>query len=391
MRTTHVQLFRRLVLALTLVVWMGVSVWSVSSPAQAASMRSAEQSPPFVAKLKPLLQAKMQQLRIPGALVFVNDPGQGSWATGLGIGNLASRDPMQVHNFMRIGSLTKTFTATVILQLVDQHKLRLDDPVSTYQPEVPNGAHMTIRMLLNMTSGLFNYTDDADFGQTFLSNPYTAWKPNELVAVAFKHPPYFAPGKGFHYSNTNTILLGMIIEQLTHLPAEQAFQHYIFGPLGMHETSLPPRSSSAIPTPHAQGYMYGTDYTGQGPTLNVTDWNPSVAWTAGAIISTLHDLKIWAKALATGQLLSAATQKERLTWAICAPIWFGKPQCYGLGLSDFGGFLGHNGAIAGFTSWLGYQPQTGATIIVLANLHVAADGSAPADELAKVIYQELFA
>src|SRR6266566_2790565 len=107
MRAKQVHLFRRLVFALTLVVCLVLSVWSASSPAQAASMRSPAKSPPFVAKLKPLLLAKMQQLRIPGALVFVDDPGQGSWATGMGIGNLASRDPMQVHNSMRIGSLTK--------------------------------------------------------------------------------------------------------------------------------------------------------------------------------------------------------------------------------------------------------------------------------------------
>jgi D-alanyl-D-alanine carboxypeptidase len=126
-----------------------------------------------------------------------------------------------------------------------------------------------------------------------LADPYKVWQPNELLAIAYKYPPYFAPGKGFHYSNTNYILLGLIMEQLTHLSAVQAFQRYIFGPLGLHESSLPPLSSSAIPDPHAQGYMYGIDSTGKGPTLNVTDWNPSVAWMAGSMISTLHDLKIW--------------------------------------------------------------------------------------------------
>jgi D-alanyl-D-alanine carboxypeptidase len=331
----------------------------------------------------------MQQLRIPGAIVYVDDPGQGSWATGLGMGNLATREPMQVTNFMRIGSFTKTFTATVILQLVDQGKLRLDDPISTYQPEVPNGKNITIRQLLNMTSGLFDYYDDKGFVQAHVADPYKPWKPTDLLAVAFKHPPYFAPGKSWHYDNTNYIMLGLIMEQLTHLPAQQAFQRYLFGPLGLHQTSLPPLSSSVIPDPHAQGYSYGTDFTGKGPTLNVTDWNPSVAWTAGSMISTLHDLKIWAKALATGQLLSAATQQERLSW-VNLGTWLEKPYRYGLGVADFGGFLGHNGQIAGFQSWLGYQPQKGATIIVLTNLDTAPDGSDPGDDLAKVIQQELF-
>jgi D-alanyl-D-alanine carboxypeptidase len=217
----------------------------------------------------------MQQLGIPGAIVFVDDPGQGAWTTAMGIGNLATREPMQVNNYMRVGSLAKTFTTTAILQLVDQHKLRLDDPVGTYLPEVPNGANITIRELLNMTSGLFTYDEDEGFAQASLADPYRVWRPNEPVAIAFKHPPDFAPGKGWHYSNTNAILLGMIVEQLTHHSLEEVFQRSIFGPLGMHQTSLPSRTSSAIPDPHAQGYMYGTDVTGTGPLLNVTEWNTS--------------------------------------------------------------------------------------------------------------------
>jgi CubicO group peptidase (beta-lactamase class C family) len=217
------------------------------------------------------------------------------------------------------------------------------------------------------------------------------WQPSELLAIAFKHPPYFAPGKGWHYSNTNYILLGLIIEQLTHQPVEEVFQQRIFTPLGMNESSLPPPTSSAIPDPHPQGYMFGTDFTGKGPTLNVTDWSPSQAWTDGAVISTVHDLQIWAKALATGQLLSAATQKQRLSWVNIGTLWLGKPWRYGLGVMDFGGFLGHSGVFFCFTSWMGYQPQTGATIIVLSNLMQAEGPIAPAEGLANMIQHELFA
>jgi D-alanyl-D-alanine carboxypeptidase len=382
--------FRRFVFALALLACLAFSASAVGLPVSAASAGSTCQAA-FAARLKPLLQAKMQQVRIPGALIYVDDPAQGCWSTALGTGNLATRQPMQVNNYMRIGSITKTFTATIILQLVDQHKLGLDDPVSTYQPEVPNGKNITIRELLNMTSGLFSYTDDPGFQQALLADPYKVWQPEELLTIAFKHQPNFAPGTSWFYDNTNYILLGVIIEQLTHLRAEQAFQRYIFGTLGMRQSSLPPLPSTAIPHPHAQGYMYGTDFTGQGPTLNVTDWNPSEAWTAGAVISTLHDLKLWAKALATGQLLSAATQKQRLTFAICAPRWLGNPQCYGLGVISFNGFLGHDGQIPGYTSWIGYLPQNGATAIVLTNLYQGSDGSDPAIDLAQVIYQELFA
>jgi D-alanyl-D-alanine carboxypeptidase len=389
MRAKQVHLFRRFVFVLALLICLLLSAWSVSSPVRAAPARSSCQAA-FAAKLKPLLVAKMVQLRLPGAIIYVDDPTQGCWTTAMGLGNLASREPMHVNNLMRVGSITKTFTGTVILQLVDQGKLRLDEPVSTYQPEVPNGKHITIRQLLNMTSGLFSYSDDEGFeGEAFGTDPYKVWQPKELLAIAFKHPPYFAPGKGWHYSNTNTILLGLIIEQLTHLPAEQAFQRSILRPLGLHQTSLPPLSSSAIPDPHQQGYSYGTNFTGKGPLNNVTDWNPSWTWTAGAMLSTLHDLKIWAKALATGRLLSAATQKERLSWIPTGP----SPAApkYGLAITNFQGFIGHDGQITGFQSFMAYQPQKGATIIVLTNLDTAPDGSLPANQLTRVILKELFA
>jgi D-alanyl-D-alanine carboxypeptidase len=209
-----------------------------------------------VAKLNPLLQAKMQQLRIPGAIVFVNDRGQCSWTTGLGSGNLATREPMQVHNFMRIGSITKTFTATVIMQLVDQGKLRLDDTVGTYQTEVPNSKNITIRQLLNMTSGLFDYTDDLEFEkQAWGTDPFKVWAPQELLAIAYKHPPDFPPDEGWHYNNTNYILLGLLIEQRTHLSVEQAFQRSLFEPLHMEQTSVPSLTSATIPDPQNTG-MY---------------------------------------------------------------------------------------------------------------------------------------
>jgi D-alanyl-D-alanine carboxypeptidase len=333
----------RFVSPLALFFIPAVSLWVVSFPAEAVSTASTSKPPGFVARMRPLLLANMQQLRMPGAMIYVDDPGQGSWAT-------------------------------VILQLVDQGKLRLDDPVSKYQPEVPNGAHITIGELLNMTSGLFTVDDDLGFVHTWQAEPGKVWNPQEELAIAFKHPPYFAPGKGVHYSNTNYILLGLIIEQLTHQPVEEAFQQRIFTPLGMNGSSLPPNTSAAIPDPHPQGYMFGTllDLV-EGPKAN-------------AAISTLHDLKIWAKVLATGKLLSAVAHQEQLSFT---PESLG---VYGMGITNSGGgFLGHNGAVPGFQSWMGYQPQTGATIVVLTNRFPTPDGSLSADPLAGIIQHELFA
>ena len=360
---------------------------AVSTPARARSL-PATGVPPFVAKLRPLLEAKMKLLHVPGAIFYVDLPGQGTWTAAMGTGDLASRVPMDVNSHMRIGSITKTLTATVILQLVDEGKLRLNDPMSRYFPEVPNGSHITIREVLDMTSGLFNYSEDADFVRAAFEHPFTVWNPRALLAIAFKHQPYFAPGQGYHYSNTNYILLGLLIEQITRLPAEKAFERRIFSPLGMDDTYLPPLSSAAIADPHPRGYLFETS-NAPAP-LDVTTWNPSWAWTAGSVISTLRDLEIWARALATGRLLSSATQRERLKFVpIPGGTWLGHFVGYGLGIADFGGLIGHNGDIPGFQSFMGYLPHEGATVVVLANLFQAPDGSPPADELEKVIQQQL--
>jgi D-alanyl-D-alanine carboxypeptidase len=195
MRANQVHVFNRFVVAFSLFVCLVVAAWAQAgvSPTQATP---TVRVPAFAAKLQPLLLAKMQQLHIPGALIYVDDPGQGSWTTALGTSDLATHAPMNVNSHMRIASITKTFTATAILQLVDAGKLHLNDPVSTYQPEVPNGKNMTIRQLLNMTSGLFNFDEDPGFFHTWQADPGKVWNPQEELAIAFKHPPYFAPGKG---------------------------------------------------------------------------------------------------------------------------------------------------------------------------------------------------
>jgi D-alanyl-D-alanine carboxypeptidase len=379
---------------------------TTSEETTTAEATTAEEAmlPAYARDLRPQIEEKMTQLRIPGALVYVDVPGEGSWSQAFGTANLGDDTPITPDDHFRIGSNTKTFTGTVVLQLVDEGELGLDDPVSQYQPEVPNGENITIRQLLNMSSGLFNYSEDEAFNETLDAQPDKAWEPRELVEIGFEHQPYFSPGEGFHYSNTNTVLLGMIIEQLTGQPLEQAFQERIFGPLGMSDTLLPERSSAAIPDPHPRGYMYQTNVedlsTSQlegeeavqanesaGEPNDVTDANPSWGWAAGAAISTVDDLRIWAKADATGELLSPETQKERLSWVSPPPS---PGTNYGLAIAEFpGSFIGHDGQLPGFNSFVGYEPQKDATVVVATNLYSAPDGSQPANEITKLIIQEL--
>src|SRR5215204_3093366 len=127
--------------------------------------------PAYASTLQPQIEEQMTNLRIPGALVYVDVPGEGTWSQDFGTGNLEASTPITLNDHFRIGSNTKTFTANIILQLVDEGKLGLDDPVSKYQPEVPNGENITIHQLLNMTTGLYNYAEDEDFNNTLDTEP----------------------------------------------------------------------------------------------------------------------------------------------------------------------------------------------------------------------------
>lgn len=377
-----------------------------------ADTAAAEDSnlPAFARTLQPQIEESLDEMRVPGAIVLVDVPDQGTWSATFGTEDLATDEPMNPADHFRIGSITKTMTGTVILQLVDEGKLKLDDPVGKYRPGVPNGKHITIRQLLNMTSGLYSYSEDKGFNETLDNKPGKEWTPEELVRIGLKHKPDFAPGKGFQYSNTNTVLLGLIIEQITGNSLRQEYKERIFEPLGMSHTLLPAQSSTSIPEPYSHGYMYGTNVdalnspiiegkeatqanASAGKPKDVTNDSPSWAWAAGGVISTLDDLEIYVKALATGKFipppaaeLTPKTQKERLTYV---PASTSAGAAYGLAIVDFGGYIGHDGQLPGYNSFAAYNPDTGATIIVLTNVFAAPDGNTPATAIPKLIIKEL--
>ena len=208
------------------------------APAGAAPAVGAQ--PAYASALRPKLQQIFTDTLTPGAVVLVHSPELGDWTATFGTRALGGADPVTLADHVRIGSNTKTWTGTVILQLVQEGKLTLDDPVSKYRPDVPNGEHITITELLDMRSGLYNYTESLELNQTLDTDPTKAWTPDELLVIAYKNPPYFPPGQAFHYSNTNTVLLGLIIEKLTGNPVT---------PRGLRNTQLPPRISNALPAP----------------------------------------------------------------------------------------------------------------------------------------------
>ena len=159
--------------------------------------------------------------------------------------------PPPADTHFRIASVTKTMTAAVILQLAQEGKLSLDDPVSKYVPDVPNGDHITLAQLLEMRSGLYSFTDAPELATSMDDDPTKVWTPQELLDIAFAQPPNFAPGAEYEYSNTNYVLLGLIVEQLDGQPLATVFEERLFEPLGMTDTLLPAATSNAIPEPYA--------------------------------------------------------------------------------------------------------------------------------------------
>src|SRR5439155_10031208 len=141
---------------------------------------------------RPVVDQTMQQLRVPGAIVGVVVPGRGVWTQAFGVADLKSGRRMRIDDHVRVGSITKTFTGTVVLTMVDQGRLSLDDHLSTFAPEVSDAASITLRQLLNMTSGLYNYSEDPGFNATLDSQPEKVWSPVELVAISAQHAPDFA-------------------------------------------------------------------------------------------------------------------------------------------------------------------------------------------------------
>ena len=346
----------------------------------------------------------VEKSTVPSAIVVMRSGRFGDATFTFGTTELGGSEPVTTKDHVRVGSVTKTMTATVILQLVQEGRLALNDPVSKYVTNVPDGDNITVAQLLDMRSGLYNYTDDPAWNAATDADPQRVWKPQELLDFALAHPAYFAPGSNFHYTNTNYILLGMIMEQLTGQTASELFEQRLFTPLGMDDTSLPALEDSAMAVPFVHGYHYGSfsealsaeqqAQAAAGTLLpeDVSDWNPSFAWSAGSVISTPDDLVVWVDALVSGTLLDAATQQLRLdSIHSLGPDY---PQAegvygYGYGIDRTGTYYGHPGVITGYNTAMSRDPDTDTTVIVVATLTLAPDGTPVAPALANTVISAL--
>jgi D-alanyl-D-alanine carboxypeptidase len=398
-----IRLMARVIRGRVTALAVAVGIAAVVAACSGDSLTSSE--PAFASAARPQIDALLADTMTSGALVYVQSP-HGDWLESFGTAVRGTSTPIPTNAHFRVGSVTKTWTGTVILQLVQEGKLALSDPVSKYVANVPNGENITIEELLAMRSGLYNYSTSVAFNQTLDSQPNKVWTTSELLDIAYNQPVYFPPGTGFRYSNTNTVLLGLIIERLTGMSAADAINARLFAPFGATGTFLPPQDNTALSAPAPHGYQWGTNVetvdsdalppaqqaaakNGTLQPTDVTSVNTSWAWTAGSGISTIKELAAYAQRLVGGGYLNADLQAQRL--ASCQSLNPSDPMAasYCLGLARFGTFYGHTGEIPGFNTFMGYDPVTKTTIVTWTTTASAPDGRAPANEIARILMAEL--
>lgn len=316
--------------------------------------------------LQPFLDAVVAA-GAPGALASVETPAD-TLMLASGVADRDTDAPMTPELPFRVGSVTKTFVATVILQLVGEGRLSLDDPVGRWLPWLPRllpqGRGITVRQVLNHTGGLFNYTDDPVWLLAALTGK--TFRPEELVLIAALHPLTFAPGTDFAYSNTGYIVAGLIIEKVTGQSLRDQLGKRIFQQLGLGHTTFP--TTAQMPAPHPRGYAF---IDGLGYLDVTTTIHPSAYWAAGAIISDAVDLAAFYQALLGGRVLRSDLLDAMKTTAVDAG---GNDTEYGLGLirttTPCGTMWAHSGGLAGYMNLACSSPDGTRSVVIMTNVNL---------------------
>ncbi|MGW7513454.1 serine hydrolase domain-containing protein [Streptomyces massasporeus] len=296
---------------------------------------------------------------VPGVTVTVRR-GHGTWADTAGVGNLETGKPRSTRDHYRVASITKTFVATVVLQLEAEGELSLDDTVEEWLPGVVrgnghDGRRITLRQLLNHTSGIFDYLRDSGFQQKymtadgFMKHRFDRADPRDLLAIAMRNEPHSKPGESFTYSNTNYLLAALVIEKATGNDYGDEIDRRIIEPLHLASTSVP-ATRVTLPRPSSRAYSKFAR-TGTGPAYDVTEMNPRLAYGSGQMVSSSADLTRFYSALLGGRLLPREQLKEMKTTVESSR----ETSRYGLGLVDrklsCGVHVwGHDGGIYGSNS-----------------------------------------
>lgn len=377
----------------TLTKWVGVAlIVTVAflvlhrTAAQQASPQVEQNKPAVtplkvdnVAELAKRIQAHFLELRktaeFPGAnigIVWGNDK---AMSVSVGFADVEAQKALKPQDRMLAGSIGKTYVSAITLQLVEEGKLELDDKIEKWLggeawfERLPNAKDITLRMLMNHSSGIPEHVLNGDFLKALRDQPDKVWKPEELVAYILDRKPLFEAGKGWSYADTNYILVGMIFERASGKTVYAEAQRRLLGKLKLKETS--PSDSRQLPG-LIPGYVAENSPFGFSGRTLLDDGrfivNPQMEWCGGGFVSTAQDLARWAKFLYEGKVLDRASLKDLLD---AVPAKTGRGDKYGLGVqvrqTDWGISYGHGGWFPGYLSEMEYFPQYKAAIAVQLN------------------------
>lgn len=325
-------------------------------------------SPEKQRQIEALVDETMKSENIPGVVVGIWTGDKEPFILARGVADLKSDRAVAPEDRFYIGSISKTFVATIIYQLSDEGRLNLKDPISRWLPDFPDGSNITVLQLLNMTAGIHDLTGDPAFSEIYYNDPLRKMsRQDEYDIIKNVSAPYH-PGERCLYNDANYILLGMIIEKATGNKIEDEIHTRICQPLGLSQTELP--LVPEISGQHSKGYREGAN--GELEEVLV---DPSQAWAAGAMVSNLYDLKTYARALYEGKLISAASRKSMQTWhhmdgypnPFPHKVYSLIDIFYGGGMMNWGGLIGHNGTIQGFNGVMAYIPGKDTTVVIWVN------------------------
>jgi D-alanyl-D-alanine carboxypeptidase len=323
---------------------------------------------------------------ITGTVVGIVDPKRGTVLRAYGTADTAGA-PVTPDLHYRIASVTKTFTADAVLRLVDEGKVALTDPISRYVADIPNGDAITVHDLLAMRSGAYDFPDDKAFFERYSAEPTLPWTDDDTLAIMRAHAAEFTPpNQKTVYNNSNYVLLGYVIAKAAGRPAPEYLADVIRD-LGLQNTSYP--SGDALPEPFLRGYLAdGAAPPPAGGYRDVTASNPAVAGTAGAMVSTVPDMLRYAVQLGTGAGLAPATAGQRQSWTPLTAS--GVRLQYGLGITQLGDWVGHDGSIFGYSNMVFYLPSEQAAVVVTSNAadEIAVPSQALWGEIVKALYPD---
>ncbi|MBF6328114.1 serine hydrolase domain-containing protein [Nocardia transvalensis] len=296
--------------------------------------------------------------------------------------------PTDVPQHVRVGSITKTFTAAMVLQLVAEGKIALDEPVETYLPGVlagdgVDGRAITVRQVLQHRSGLPELTEVPEIDEYRAAQTGRTFTPEEEIAAALRLPAKFAPGTRFEYTNTNYIVAGMLVERVTGRPYAEQLRERILAPLGLPDTIMPGPGELGIREPYLHGYA-----AIDGVRTDVSRVEPSVPWAAGALVSTGADLNRFYAALVDGKVVAPEQLRQMLTGV---PIDDAATLSYGLGvgyaqLPCGARYVGHNGGIYGYLTFSGATAEGRAVTVSVTGLPESAATSGGIDSMAMLAH-----